>query len=328
MYSEIMYTAAVVGCGRIGCELADDPLVKGIYTHAGAYAYHLDTKLVAFCDTNLEKLLGLGKRWADIGCFTSLDSMLSVNRPDIVSICTPDETHYEIARKCMESGVRALLVEKPLATGARAASELVKMADERGVKLAVNFIRRYDINHTYLRQALLNGKYGKVKTVTGYYSGGLIHNGIHWLDLACFLFGKIDWVWGTGQEPSPSAYLHFSNGITGFLQYSNVNYTLFEMDIICTEGRVRIIDSGYTIEVYKPCPSPHFTGFKSLALVCSKEGLADPTLYAVDDLVRCLLEDRQPLSSGKDGLRALEIAELILESAHSGFGRILCRLNQ
>jgi len=91
-----MFRAAVIGCGKIGSEFADDPQVKDIYTHAGAYMECPDTELVGVCDTNKEKAQICKDKWGLSGFYTNYHDMVSETKTDIVSICTPDSTHYEI----------------------------------------------------------------------------------------------------------------------------------------------------------------------------------------------------------------------------------------
>jgi hypothetical protein len=54
----VTYRAAVVGCGRIGSTLADDPLLAGdVMTHAEAYVVCPDTELVAVVDTDQRRAI-------------------------------------------------------------------------------------------------------------------------------------------------------------------------------------------------------------------------------------------------------------------------------
>ena len=111
------FRAAVIGCGKIGSVFADDPLLAGdVYTHAEAYVRSPATELVAVCDRDADVAQRCGERW-NVASFTDVAETLYSADPDIVSICTPDETHYAIARLAIEAqSVRAILCEKPLAT--------------------------------------------------------------------------------------------------------------------------------------------------------------------------------------------------------------------
>src|SRR6187549_2402333 len=92
--------AAVVGCGRVGSMMADDPLMAGdVFTHAEAYYASDRTSLVALCDIDRGKLEDAGNRWTVSDLFTDAATVMSEASPEIVSICTPTATHLEVARQ-------------------------------------------------------------------------------------------------------------------------------------------------------------------------------------------------------------------------------------
>jgi predicted dehydrogenase len=323
----MIYRAALVGCGKIGSELADDARVRGIYSHAGAYAACPEIKLAAVCDSDPVKLQRCSERWHVPACYCDPMKMLAEQRPDIVSICTPDATHADLTRAALETpGVRAVLAEKPLATELQAARELVHLAAKRKVVLAVNYSRRYAQSHQKLRELLRSGAIGEIQTVGGYYTKGTLHNGTHWFDLARYLVGEVTRAWGAdvrqerGDDPTLDAFLGFASGASAHLQgCDDSSFGIFEMDLIGTRGRVRLVESGHVVETYRVEDSPYCTGYRTLA--CSQRvagGLQDVLLHAVEDVVHCLEEGCQPRCAGADGVAALEIAFAVRESARSG----------
>ncbi len=324
------YRAVLIGCGKIGTEFADDARVKGIYSHAGAYAACSKTTLVAVCDSDPGKLERCGERWNVTARYQDAMQMLDEQRPDIVSICTPDASHYDLIKAAISvPGVRAVLAEKPLAVELESALDLLSLASERGVVLAVNYTRRYAINHIRLREFLKSGGIGTIQTIGGYYTKGTLHSGTHWFDLARFLVGEVAWVQGydrrkeEGDDPTLDALLGFACGASAYLHACDATaFSIFEMDLIGTSGRVRIVESGHAIEVYHVVDSPHYSGYQTLAQKDRLEGgMEDVLLYAVQDVVRCLEEGGQPRCSGVDGVAALKIAFAVRNSA--GDGRIV-----
>jgi predicted dehydrogenase len=322
-----MYRVGLIGCGKIGSEFADDPRVQGIYSHAEAYTVCPATTLVAICDNDSEKLKRCSERWRVTARYSDPRQMLAKQRPDIVSICTPDSTHADLIRLAIETpGVRAILTEKPLALGLKDAHNIVQSAAERGIVLAVNYSRRYMDSHIRLRDLLHSGTIGTIQTVGGYYTKGTRHNGTHWFDLLRYLVGEVTEVWGFdarqegGDDPTLDAFLKLACGASAHLHGCDAaSFSVFEMDVIGTCGRVRVIESGHTLEVYQVVDSPLCTGYRDLALQSRLEGgLGDLLLHAVEDLVRCLKDGGTPRCSGTDGIRALEIALAACESARLG----------
>jgi predicted dehydrogenase len=323
----MVYRAAIIGCGMIGSEFDDDPRVNGIYSHAGAYASCPETSLVAICDSDANKVEHCGQRWNVPARYRDSKQMLAEQRLDIVSICTPDETHYDLICAAIATpGVRAVLAEKPLSLELDQTRQVVGLANARGIVLAVNYSRRYAPSHIRLKEFLSSGGIGEIQTVSGFYTKGLLHNGTHWFDLARFLVGEVVRVWGVdvrkenSLDPTLDAFLDFECGASAYLHgCDKTAFSLFEMDLIGTNGRVRVIESGQTIEFFTVVDDSRFTGYKSLMEKNKiSDGLHNELLYVVEDVVRCLNESGQPRCSGADGVETLRIALAVRESAQSG----------
>jgi len=323
----VTYRAAVIGCGKIGSEYASDPRIKDIYTHAGAYSSCRDTSLVAVCDIDRDRARRCAERWGVPSFYEDYLVMLREVKPEIVSICTPDETHAAILGEVIADPlVKGVLAEKPLAMDEDDAARLVSLAERLGVVLVVNYSRRYASNHHRVRDLLRKGSIGRIQCMNGYYTGGCLHSGTHWFDLARFLVGEITAVQGfdllgeEGPDPTLDARIIFEGGATGTLQGCDSRaFGIFEADIIGTAGRVRILDSGHRVELSVAGENPHYTGYRSLSIRESWDtGFEDLLLHAVEDLVDCLKQGGIPASSGRDGVAALRIASAVRRSAQEG----------
>ena len=328
----MVYTAAIIGCGKIGSGFSDDPKVKDINTHAAAYVSCPETELIAVCDTNAEKMMQCKNRWNVRTGYTDYQKMIIETRPDIVSVCTPDPTHFEIISKIIKLDiVKLIFAEKPISLQIKEAMALVKNAKKAGIILEVNYSRRYSKKINEIRNLLKQGSIGSIQTVNGYYTKGTLHNGTHWFDLARFLVGEIVKVRGfdtqkeRSHDPTYDTFLEFDAGATGFLHACDATqYSIFEMDIVGTNGRIYIKDSGVIIEIFRVVDSPHFSGYKSLDLKETyTDVMRDTLLQAIEDLPNCLRYGKNPVCSGTDGVAALRIALAVCRSA--SFGRI-CKI--
>jgi predicted dehydrogenase len=323
----MVYKATIIGCGKIGSEYSEDPRITGIYSHAEAFSVSHDIELAAVCDTDTKKRKKCQERWNVSSAFSDYREMIEKIKPDIVSICTPDPSHYHIISTILkETSVRAIIAEKPLATTMHNAKKIVSLAQKNDVVLTVNYPRRYAGNHQLVRDQIQKQKsIGIVQTVSGFYSKGIMHNGTHWFDLARFLIGEINSVRGINtrrektDDPTLDAYLQFDCGASGFLHGCSENaFSIFEMDIIGTTGRIRILDQGNTIDYFAVADDPHYSGYMGLLLVkTDREGLGDVVLHVVNDVVSCLDKGTRPLCSGEDGVQAIAIASAIQSSARS-----------
>jgi predicted dehydrogenase len=318
--------AAIIGCGLIGTDFPDDTAV-GIVTHAGAYRACQGTQLVALADSDAARLQRADERWGVAECYCDAQELFERAEPEIVSICTPDPTHYALVKVALNApSVRAVLAEKPLAMTSEEAGELVRLAEARGVILAVNYSRRHSIGHRELTDRLRGGEWGSVMTVGGYYTKGTLHNGTHWFDLARMLVGEVASVTGfdmlreEGVDPTYDAVLRFENGAGGHLQsFSAAAGTLFEMDILGTKGRVRVIEPSGRFATSRIVESKTFAGYRVFE---DEEVLparnSNEILHAIEDLVDCVQSGRAPRCAGSDGVAAVRIGEAVRESVRSG----------
>ena len=324
------FRAAVIGCGSIGSGFADDPLLaRDVYTHCEAYVRCPMTELVAVCDADPDAAKRCGERW-NVASFTAIEDALGAG-PEIVSICTPDETHYDIASLALEaSSARAILCEKPLATELEQGKELVRLAKESGKTIAVAYVRRYAENMRTLQRLVADGELGPLRAVTGWYGKGLAHNGSHWFDLLRMLAGEVAWVEATdwlredGDDPSLDVTLGLAAGAVATLRATDSKaFSIFEMDLLTERGRISVRDGGHHIELYRAQPSARYSGYSELLPEAHDFGdMRNTMLHAVEDLADAVASARPALCTGEDGLAALRIATAARRSAAQDGARI------
>ena len=299
----------------------------GIYTHAEAYITCPDTDLVAVCDADPQRAERRARRWNVPAWYTDPARLLAEQQPDVVSVCTPDATHHALIQAALSiPSVKGILAEKPLATTLEQAAELERLARARPTLLAVNYSRRHDDNHVRLREFLAGGGLGRVRLMRGLYTRGTAHNGTHWFDLARFLVGEVVRVRAvnrlgeTGDDPSLDVQLEFRGGVVADLRACPAEeFTVFEMELLGSRGRVRLLDAGSVLEFYDVAEDRPFAGYRSLALTKRVDGgMGDLLRHAVEDLVHCLKMGGTPRCGGTDGVATLRIALAARESASTG----------
>lgn len=101
------------------------------------------------------------KRAAEFGVKTYADhrEMIAAEKPDVITIATPDSTHMPIAMDALGAGCH-VLVEKPMDVTVEGCRRMVELARERELLLQVDFHKRFDPYHLALRRAILDGKVG------------------------------------------------------------------------------------------------------------------------------------------------------------------------
>src|SRR6266849_4872220 len=119
-----MLKVAIMGCGKI----AD--------VHASQILRIKGCEIVGVCDREPLMARQLYERYPVKHYFGDLQALLSDAQPDVVHITTPPDSHFEIARICLEWGCH-VYVEKPLTLDEAQARRLIALADERGRKVTV-----------------------------------------------------------------------------------------------------------------------------------------------------------------------------------------------
>ena len=94
--------------------------------------------------------------------------MIDVEKPDVVHICTPNSSHYEMAMYAMERGI-SVVCEKPLTTTLEEARALSAYAKEHNIVNAVNFNCRWYPQVMQARSMVENGDLGRIYSIHGTY---------------------------------------------------------------------------------------------------------------------------------------------------------------
>lgn len=315
---------ALVGCGDIAYGYAKKLKGPGVYTHCDAIWKSPFFSLVAVCDSDLSKARECAVDYKIPNVYASFDELLSQESVDVIVVCTPDSTHASIALSVLSMpALRAIVIEKPVATSSSEAVDLITKANQNNVLVVVNYTRRYSSSIQSLRKQL---HAESIRAVSGYYTKGVMHNGTHWFDLAEFLGAEIARV-KTGKsnghegfDPTFDVDLEFLNGAAGFLKGCDEHeYTLFEMDILTDKGRYILTDSGRALETWVAGNSQIRSGYRCLFPVSTMStslGEAIPRLW--ENLLYCLGTGDLPISNSSSAIKALTIAEAVIRSSKSG----------
>jgi len=199
------YSVAIVGAGSVGSG-ADGPDSSEFLTHAHGIAENPSLELSALVDTDGERVAKEAKRW-NTNAYADIEQMFATERPDVVVIATPDDTHAQMLEDVLKKNIKLVVLEKPVATNDAEAKRLSKL--QPGIPVVVNFRRRFDPIVVGLADALRRGEHGRILSAQGTYVRGILHNGSHMLDLARFLFGEI-----RSAVPEPVSAVHdFPEGL-------------------------------------------------------------------------------------------------------------------
>jgi predicted dehydrogenase/nucleoside-diphosphate-sugar epimerase len=138
--------------------------------HALALRSVAGVELAAVCDRVQAKAQALAGKFGVGAVYSSLDEMLAVEKAnqgglDTVHILTPPDRHFDAARVVLEAGVHVFL-EKPMCAAAEDCDALVRLAEERGLRLGVGHNFLFAENYERLRHHVRSGVLGMIDDVS------------------------------------------------------------------------------------------------------------------------------------------------------------------
>jgi predicted dehydrogenase len=255
-----LLSVAIIGTGNIagGYDAKKTDGDAGIYTHAGAYAAHGGFELRTVFDVDRQVAESFCRTWKAGAISTELGDIYR-GFHDVVSICTPDHTHFDIVRNLLAAGCcRTVFVEKPIATDLSQIEEIIRLARQTNIQVVVNFQRRYDPVHLEVRNLIASSP-GIVLSVNAHYMKGLRHIGITMVDTITYLCGYPTAVQAfnrvLNQEVDDYSYefiLYYPN-FTVAVKTTDVdsdvyNYHVFEIDLLLRDRRLALVDNSQRIK--------------------------------------------------------------------------------
>jgi UDP-N-acetylglucosamine 3-dehydrogenase len=256
--------------------------------------------------------------------YTRPEDVLSRSDVDAVTICTPTVTHYQIAASALRAR-KHTLVEKPMTNTSSEARELLNLAKQQELRLMPGHIERFNPAVDHLRSLLDNKKLG---TVTLFHArrvgrwperigdvGVVRDTAIHDIDLARYIFkdeansvhARIGSVKHT-REDYAEIMLQFREGGTAFIDANWLTPRKTRMLIVT--GSEAIVELDYI--------SQEISIEDATQLVKPTLEKQEPLKNELKHFTESVIEDKPFKVNGDDGLKAVEICELVLQSGITG----------
>ena len=130
-----MYSVLLIGAGRSGALFEKDPLREKPASHIGAILKLKESlKLIGVCDIDKSLKEEIKDISGEISFFTDYKKALKILKPDIVVISTWTNTHKDIFIKTIESQVKGIILEKPVARNMEEAEEMLSFWEKRKMR--------------------------------------------------------------------------------------------------------------------------------------------------------------------------------------------------
>jgi UDP-N-acetylglucosamine 3-dehydrogenase len=276
--------------------------------------------------------------------FDSISALLDRGPLDFAIVAVPTDSHLPVARELMAAGV-SVMIEKPIASTAEDAEEIVDLCELHGVHGAVGHVERFNAALQDMRRRLVNGQLGRLFAVSTIRSGpfaGRVRDVGVVMDLATHDIDVVSWLSDSRIVRLAAQTQHLSGQeyedlvlVTGALE-SGTAFNLVVDRVSPTKvRRTRVLGERGMLEADSLTGDLFFYENAEVGISWPAtqqfRGVSEGnvTRYALtrDEPLRVELETFLDLVAGKTnadvvtlarGVEIVQIAETVIESARSG----------
>ena len=306
-----------------------------------------DAEVVALCSSGKERAARAQEKHG-ITTYHDWNTMFESEDIDAVIICTASGNHLDPCLDAARNGVH-VLSEKPLEVTVERAQHMIDACRDNQVILACVFQSRFKPDYQRLYNAVRDHKLGKLimgnafinwyrpeeyyssspwrGTLKGDGGAALINQGIHTIDLLQNVMGPIKSVTARVKtvvhdiegEDLGVAMIEFENGAMGVIEGSTAAYPGYpeRLEVYGESGSV--IMEGVKISAWN---FKNETPGSATKVDGQDSGASDPMAidyayhkFQIEDFVEAIRQDRDPVVTGEEGLKALALIRAIYESS-------------
>ncbi len=340
---EKKYQVGLIGTGRKGTQ------------HARAFALNPASEVVTAADPDPTNLNLFRERFglAENQVYADYHEMLASEDLDIVAPILPVKFNPDAVVAAAESGVRAIICEKPVSATLADADRMVEACRATGVKFGAGDMFRNQSQIWKAREIIESGEIGKVQSIN-YYGSADSGGGCQTLSMLRFFAwdADVDWVVGwTNGTPMDSSLgtidawsdhdqqtggiIRFANGITAHIHDKPV--PRMGVEVVCENG---IFTSDYkTFRFYRRPDGAdpnlgnrsdleEIEGLPNAALGFGPwqedgwQGMSDRQADTAQSMIDALDQDIEPRATGDNGRIVLELSIALRESERRGFAPV------
>ncbi len=324
-----MVRVAVIGAGAWG------------FNHVRTFDRLPDCQLQAVVDRDEKTLARVAAHFRNVETRQDYTEIVSRDDLDAVIVATSAESHYEITKAALLAG-KHVLVEKPLVLNSEQGREIVRLAEEKDLVLAVGHLLLYHSAVEKLKELIHSGELGdiyylyssrinlgKVRTA----ENALWSFAPHDISVMLYLVDAMpDRVSATGQsylnpgvEDVAFFTLHFPGGTMGHGQVSWLDpHKIRKITVVGSRKMVVFDDmeSAEKIKLYDkgvdaPPSYDSYGEYQTLRIgdiIIPRIRMAEPLKNECQHFLDCIRKGQRPLADGQEGLQVLRVLEAAQES--------------
>jgi predicted dehydrogenase len=293
-------------------------------------------ELIGIYDSNLDQAKAVSEEFG-VPSVTSLEDLLS--KVDAVSIAATTTAHHELAKKCFEKGVH-VFIEKPITATIKEAEELVEISEKKKLNLQVGHIERFNPALVAMEKYINDPKFIQTDRLAQFNPRGtdvavVLDLMIHDIDIILSLV-KSDVVEVQANGVAvvsdhldiANARLQFENGAVANVTASRISQKkmrkmrIFQKDTYVALDFVTGVSEAYRLLTPDAEVVPTQISFGEIGVGEKRKKLVyeqpeqkeiNALQYELQLFVNSVINKTKPVVSGVDGLRALKVAQLIIQ---------------
>ena len=321
----------VIGVGHLG------------KLHAKMFTQISNCNLVGVFDLNTVQAKTIADEF-NTAAFASIDELLE--KVNAVSIAATTRAHYEVAKKCFKKNIH-VFVEKPITATIEQGEELVKVAKEKNLKFQIGHIERFNPGLLSLESFISDPMFIQSDRLSQFNPRGtdvavVLDLMIHDIDIILsFIKSEVKQIDANGVAvvsdhiDIANARIQFENGAVANVTASRISQKkMRKMRIFQKDHYISLDFVTGASEIYRLLPVdqpalPTSISFGEIGVGNKKKRLIyeQPEIKEVNALnyelqlfVDAVLNDKKIIVTGEDGLRALKVAETIIQKIEQSKG--------
>ena len=330
---------AIVGCGHIAQRHARHILTQKEAVLQGGY------------DIKKERSEQFAANFG-VKAYGSLPDVLADEKVDIVVVCSPNGTHYDISLQALEAG-KHVLIEKPMTICKEHCEDLIRTSLDYNRALFVVKQNRFNPPVQAVKSLLLSKKLGQIYSVTincfwnrneAYYrqsdwkgtkkldGGTLFTQYSHFIDIAYYLFGDFEVLQGVTKNANHQSLIDFEDTGHFILRFKkskaigSFNYTTaaFRQNM---EGSITVFAENGTVKIGgKYLNTIDYQAIKDIEISdlpnsnpANNYGFYEGSMSnhdkVINNVVQALNGREKIMTNAYDGLKVVELIENMYEKA-------------
>lgn len=329
---------AVIGCGSIAK-----------HRHLVEYDAHNQVHIVAVCDIVETRAKEMAAKYGATA-YTDYHDLLKNEQIDAVSVCLPNYLHAPVSIDAIQADCH-VLCEKPMATSQQEAENMIQAAKTKQKKLMIAHNQRFVASHVKAKELIEKGELGKIysfRTTFGHdgpegwsvdgaeswffkkeeaFIGAMGDLGVHKADLLRYLLGEefteVSAMVETNAKENATVddnavcILKSASGIIGTLTASWA-YNAMEDNSTVIYGEKAVLriedDPSYGLIVqYSNGDTVNY----QLGKIQSNDAGGQTTTHVIDHFITSIVENKEPLINGEEGMKSLHIILAALASSET-----------